>query len=69
MPVDLSSGRQVVSAARSLPPSERCLAPPFSLAQPAVISVIADAVATSDTSAHAAHVRAPIPNASAGHAQ
>ena len=69
MPVDLSSGRQVVSAVRSPPPSGQCLAPQFLLAQPAVISVIADAAATSDTSAHAAHVRAPIPNACAGHAQ
>jgi hypothetical protein len=60
---------QGLSAAQSLPPSGQCLAPQFPLAQPAVISVTGDAVATSEASAHAAHVRAPIPNSSAGRAQ
>jgi hypothetical protein len=69
MPFDLSSGRQGLSAARSLSPLGQRLAPQFPLAQPAVISMIADAVATSEASARAAHVRAPIPNSSAGHAQ
>jgi hypothetical protein len=67
MPVDLSTGCQVASAARSLPPSGQGLALQFRRAQPAVSSVIADA--TSEASANAAHVRASIPNSSADHGQ
>jgi hypothetical protein len=68
MPVDLSTGRQVVSAARSLPPSGQGLASQCGLAQPTVSS-IADAVTTSEASANAANVRAPIPNSSVDHHQ
>src|ERR1700742_4954699 len=41
LPVDLSTGCRVVSAARSRPPSEQGLASQFRLARPAVSSGIA----------------------------
>jgi hypothetical protein len=63
MPVDLSSRRQVGSTPRSPPPFGQGTALQFPLAQPAVISVIAAAVRTSEASANAAHMQAPIPAA------
>jgi hypothetical protein len=67
MPVDLSTGCQAVSAARSLPPSGQGLVLRFQLARLTVSSGIADA--RSEASANAAPVRAPIPNSSADHDQ
>jgi hypothetical protein len=63
VPVDLSSRRQVGSTPRSPPPSRQGAALQFPLAQPVVISVIAAAVRTSEASATAAHMQAPIPAA------
>jgi|HubBroStandDraft_6_1064221.scaffolds.fasta_scaffold61465_4 D-threo-aldose 1-dehydrogenase len=61
MPVDSSSRRQLANTTRSPPPSGPSTALQFPLAQPAVISVIAAAVRTSEASANPAHMQAPIP--------